>query len=100
VKNLIFGVGYVPTGAVSPGPARPRRKKNVLEFESEHYLTGKWNAAKDLGVWVRRLTAEEFESEEFRGFQHYDMRHSPTSTIFHLEQWENYLMPEDGEPPS
>ena len=40
-------------------------KKMVLEFESEHYLTGKWNAAKDLRLWVRRLTMEEFESEEF-----------------------------------
>ena len=51
-------------------------KKIVLEFESEHFLTGKWNAAKDLGVWVRRLTAEEFESDEYRGVLHYDMRHS------------------------
>ncbi len=75
-------------------------KKNVLEFESEHYLTGKWNAAKNLGVWVRRLTAEKFESEEYRDVQHYDMRHSATSTIFYLEQWKNFLMPEDGGPSS
>ena len=75
-------------------------KKIVLEFESDHYLTGKWKAAKDFGVWVRRLTAEEFESGEFSDIQHYDMRHSPTSSIFHLEQWMNFLMPEDGKPSS
>jgi len=72
-------------------------KKIVLEFESEHYLTGKWNAAKDLRLWVRRLTTEEFESEEFSDIQHFDMRHSATSSIFHLEQWKNYLMNEDGD---
>ncbi|MCH6579761.1 MAG: hypothetical protein IH802_05300 [Nitrospinae bacterium] len=75
-------------------------KKMVLEFESEHYLTGKWNAAKDLRLWVRRLTMEEFESEEFSDIQHFDMRHSATSSIFHLEQWLNYLMNEDGDPSS
>ena len=75
-------------------------KKIVLEFESDHFLTGKWNAAKDLGVWVRRLTTEEFESEDFKEVQHYDMRHSATSSIFHLEQWKNYLKNEDGEPSS
>lgn len=73
-------------------------KKIILEFESEHFLTGKWNAAKDLKVWVRRLSAEEFESGEFEDVQHFDMRHSGTSTIFHLEQWMNYLLSEDGEP--
>ena len=75
-------------------------KKIVLEFESEHYLSGKLKAAKDLGVWVRRLTAEAFESEEYRGVLHYDMRHSGTSTIFHLEQWRNYLKNENGGPSS
>lgn len=75
-------------------------KKIVLEFESEHYLTGKWNAAKDLRLWVRRLTMEEFESEEFSDIQHFDMRHSATSSIFHLEQWLNYLVNEDGDPSS
>jgi len=76
------------------------RKRIVLEFESEHFLTEKWNAAKDLGVWVRRLTIEEYESEEFRAVQLYDMRHSIHTNIFHLEQWKHYLMGEDGEPPS
>jgi hypothetical protein len=75
-------------------------KKIVLEFESEHFLSGKFKAAKDLGVWVRRLTAEEFESEDYRGVLHYDMRHHATSSIFHLEQWRNYLMNEDGTPSS
>lgn len=71
-------------------------KKIILEFESEHYLNGKWNAAKDLKVWARRLSAEEFETAEFGDVQHYDMRDSGTSKIFHLEQWRNYLLPEDG----
>ena len=75
-------------------------KKIVLEFESEHFLSGKFKAAKALGVWVRRLSAEEYESEEFKNVQHYDMRHPATSTIFHLEQWKHYLMNEDGTPSS
>ncbi len=71
--------------------------KVVLEFESEHYLSGKFKAAKDLKVWVRRLNAEEFDSEEYVGVQHYDMRDSGTSKIFFLEQWINNLMSEDPE---
>ena len=70
-------------------------RKIVLEFESEHYLAGKLNAANDLGVWVRRLTLEELRSEEFRDVQVYDMRHDATSKIFHLEQWMHYLLAED-----
>ena len=71
--------------------------KVVLEFESEHYLSGKFQAAKDLKVWVRRLSAEEFDTEEYYGVQHYDMRDSGTSKIFFLEQWRNNLMTEDGK---
>ena len=70
-------------------------RKIVLEFESEHYLTGKLNAANDLGVWVRRLTLEELKSKEFRDVQVYDMRHEATGKIFHLEQWRNYLLAKD-----
>ena len=66
-------------------------RKIVLEFESEHYLSGKLNAANELGVWVRRLSSDEMQSEEFKDAQLYDMRHEATSTIFHLEQWRNYL---------
>ena len=72
-------------------------KKMVLEFESEHYLSGKLKAAKDLNVWVKRLTVEEFQSDEYKDVQHYDMRHSGTSKIFYLEQWKNYLLSEDGQ---
>jgi len=72
-------------------------KMVVLEFESEHYLSGKLKAAKDLGLWVRRLTAEELEAKEFKDVELYDMRHQPTSKIFHLEQWRNYLLCEDAE---
>ena len=74
--------------------------KVVLEFESEHFLSGKLKAAKDLKVWVRRLTAEELNSEEYQGVQHYDMRDSGTSKIFFLEQWRNNLLTEDEEPSS
>jgi len=70
-------------------------RKIVLEFESEHYLSGKLNAANDLGVWVRRLTLEELRSEDFRDVQVFDMRHDATGKIFHLEQWQNYLLTED-----
>jgi hypothetical protein len=70
-------------------------RKIVLEFESEKYLAGKLNAANDLGVWVRRLTLEELRSEDFRGVQVYDMRHDATRKIFHLEQWQNYLLTDD-----
>ena len=73
-------------------------KKIVLEFESAHYLNGKLTAANALGVWVRRLTAEEFQSEEYRDVQHYEMRHPATSKIFHLEQWRNYLLNADEVP--
>lgn len=73
-------------------------KKIVLEFESEHYLNGKLNAANNLGIWVRRLTVEELQSEEYQDVQHYEMRHSATSKIFHLEQWQNYLLNEKNEP--
>jgi len=71
--------------------------KFVLEFESEHYLNGKLEAAKELKVWARRLTLEEFLSEEYAGCQHYDMRDSGTSKIFYLEQWRNSLLTEDRE---
>jgi hypothetical protein len=70
-------------------------RKIVLEFESEHYLSGKLNAANELGMWVRRLTLEELRPEDFRDVQVYDMRHDATSKIFHLEQWRNYLLTED-----
>jgi hypothetical protein len=73
-------------------------RKIVLEFESKYDLAGKLNAANDLGVWVRRLTLEELRSEDFRGVQVYDMRHDPTSKIFHLEQWMHYLLCEGEEP--
>jgi hypothetical protein len=73
-------------------------KKIVLEFESEHYLNGKKNAAQALKVWVRRLTAEEFESDGYQGIRPYDMRHDATSRIFHLEQWMHYLLYEGEEP--
>jgi len=73
-------------------------KKIVLEFESEHYLSGKLKAAKNMKVWVHRLTAEEFESEEYKGIQPYDMRHDATSRIFHLEQWMHYLLYEGEQP--
>jgi hypothetical protein len=69
-------------------------KKIVLEFESEHYLNGKLAAAKELGVWVRRLSAEKLKAEEFKDAQFYDMRHHATTKIFHLEQWQNYLVSE------
>jgi len=70
--------------------------KVVLEFESEHYLSGKFQAAKDLNVWVRRLSSDALNSGEYNNIQHYDMRDTGTSKIFFLEQWRNNLMPEDG----
>lgn len=73
-------------------------QKIVLEFESEHYLNGKLNAANALGMWVRRLTVEDFQSEEYRDTKFYEMRHSATSRIFHLELWQNYLMSKDEVP--
>lgn len=72
--------------------------KIVLDFESEHYLSGKLAAANNLGIWVRRLTAAELETEEFKEAQLFDMRHHVTSKIFHLEQWQNYLLNEGQEP--
>jgi hypothetical protein len=72
-------------------------RKIVLEFESEHYLSGKLNAANELGLWVRILSSEEMQSEEFKDVQIYDMKHEATSKIFYLEQWQNYLMPQDTE---
>ena len=71
-------------------------KKIVLEFE--HYLNGKLTAANELGVWVRRLSAEELKAEAFRDAQLYDMWHHATSKIFHLEQWQNYLVSEKNQP--
>ena len=71
--------------------------KLVLEFESEHFLSGKFQAAKELKVWVRRLTGEEFDSAEYANVRHYDMSDSGTSKIFFLEQWKNNLMTEDGD---
>jgi len=73
-------------------------RKIVLEFESEHYLKGKLTAANNLGVWVRRLTLEEFESDGYQGIRPYDMRHDATSRIFHLEQWMHYLLYEGEKP--
>ncbi len=70
-------------------------KKIVLEFESEHFLNGKLNAARDLKVWARRLTVEEFKSDEYKDAQHYDMKHPATSKIFFLEQWKNYLQTDE-----
>ena len=67
-------------------------RKIVLEFESEHFLSGKLKAAQDMELWVRRLTAEELKSDGYQDAQHFDMRHSSHSSIFHLEQWRNYLM--------
>ncbi|MDH5763203.1 MAG: hypothetical protein OEZ51_09485 [Nitrospinota bacterium] len=66
-------------------------RKIVLEFESEHFLSGKLKAAQELDVWVRRLSAEGFASDEYKNALHFDMRHSSHSAIFHLEQWKNYL---------
>ena len=73
-------------------------RKIVLEFESEHYLNGKLAAAKNMEVWHQRLTAEELESEMYKGIRPYDMRHDPTSKIFQLEQWIHYLLYEGEEP--
>jgi hypothetical protein len=70
-------------------------RKIVLEFESEHFLSGKLKAAQDLDVWVRRLSAENFSSDEYKDALHFDMRHSSHSAIFHLEQWKNYLKTEE-----
>ena len=73
-------------------------KKIVLEFESEHYLSGKLAAAKNMKVWVHRLTAEELEFFFFKQKTAYEMRHEVTSRIFHLEQWMHYLLYEGEEP--
>ena len=73
-------------------------RKIVLEFESEHYLNGKLAAAKNMEVWHQRLTAEELESEMYKDIRPFDMRHDPTSKIFHLEQWMHYLLYEGEEP--
>ena len=73
-------------------------KKIVLEFESEHYLSGKLAAAENMKVWVHRLTAEELESDGYQGIRPYDMRHEATSRIFQLEQWMHYLLYEGEEP--
>lgn len=71
--------------------------KFVLEFESEHYLNGKLQAARDMKVWHRRLSVEDLMLEEFAGAQHYDMRDTGTSKIFYLEQWRNSLLTEERE---
>lgn len=76
-------------------------KKFVLEFESEQYLLGKLKAAKDMKLWVRRLTAEEFETEEYKGAKHYDMGHDVTNRIFYLEPLKLYWKYEyEDSPPS
>jgi hypothetical protein len=73
-------------------------RKVVLEFDTEHYLAGKLEAAKNMKVWVRRVSAEELDSEEYQGLRPYDMGHEVTSRIFHLEQWMHYLLYEGEKP--
>lgn len=75
-------------------------KKFVLEFDSEHYLLGKFEAAKKMKLWVRRLTVEQFESEEYKSAKHYDMGHDVTTRIFYLEPLRLYWMYEDEDSPS
>ncbi len=65
--------------------------KLVMEFESEHFITGKMQAAEDLGVWCKRLTEKDLVSGDYEGAQLYDMTHHATSKIFFLEQWEHFL---------
>jgi len=61
--------------------------KLVLQFESEHFISGKMKAAKDLGMWCKRLSEEDMKSGQYDDAHIYDMAHHATSKIFFLEQW-------------
>jgi len=68
----------------------------VLEFESEHFISGKMKAADELGIWCKRLSDEDLISGDYESAKLYDMTHHATSKIFFLEQWQHFFKKTDG----
>lgn len=63
----------------------------ILEFESQHYLNGKWEAAQELGLWAMIPSDEDLDSKEFEDARFFDMRDPVACKIFYLDQWIHIL---------
>lgn len=63
----------------------------VLEFESDHFLTGKMEAAIKLGIWCQKIELEDLDREEYRNARFFDMRDPVVCKIFFLEQWTHFF---------